>query len=60
MMKKKPRTTAAMLMKGIKTTSMKLKRVEKNARNLFVRFFFHNPYNPLKLTTVLKYFQIIQ
>ena len=39
--------TAAMLMKGTKTTSMKLKGVDKNARNLFVLFFFffffHNP-----------------
>ena len=31
---------------------MKLKRVDKNASNLFFRFF-HNPYNPLKLITVL-------
>ena len=36
MMKKKLRATAAMLIKGTKTTLMKLKRVEKNARNLFV------------------------
>ena len=35
---------------------MKLKRVDKNARNLFVRFL-HNPYNPLKLMAVFKYFQ---
>ena len=39
MMKKKLRATAAMLMKGTKTTLMKLKRVEKNVRNLFVFFF---------------------
>ena len=65
MMKKKLRATAAMLMKGTKTTLMKLKGVEKNVRNLFFRFFFlffffHNPYNLLKLMTVFKYFQIIQ
>ena len=40
MLKRKLRVTAAMLMKGTKTTSMKLKGVDKNARNLFVLFFF--------------------
>ena len=59
MTKKKLPATATILMEGTKTTLMKLKGVDKNARNLFVRFF-HNPYNPLKLMTVFKYFQIIQ
>ena len=58
-MKKKLRATAAMMMKGTKTTSIKLKRVDKNARNLFVRFF-QNPQDPLKLMTIFNYFQIIQ
>ena len=42
-----------------KTTSMKLKRVDEDARNLFVRFL-HNPYNPLKLMAVFKYFQKVE
>ena len=36
---------------------MKLKRVDKNARNLVCVRFLHKRYNPLKLMTVFKYFQ---
>ena len=55
-MKKKLRATAVMLSNCTKTTSMKLKRVDKNAMNLCARFL-HKPYNSLKLMTVFKYFQ---
>ena len=39
----------------IQAREMKLKRVDKKAMNFFVRFL-HNPYNPLKLMIVFKYF----